>query len=222
MRKLHPIAVFGEWWISPMGGQARRTKKVIELLDNFRPDLIVETGTFVGSTTPLLANLFDAPVITIELNPRLAARNKLTFKKLYSNLNIRQIIGNSDTELTHILKEFDPKLKLFAYLDAHWFDYLPTTNELQELINWGGDFIALIDDFKNDIHPGYGFDEYRTGIFIGKELLPKGSGLRLFVPSVVPNKEGLGRRGTAYVFSNNLLSKYSNLDLNGLIEIELE
>jgi len=222
IRKLHPIAVFGEWWISPMGGQARRTKKIIELLDGFQPDLIIETGTFVGSTSPLLANLFDAPVITIELNPRLAARNRLMFKKLHSNLKIEQVTGNSDTELIRILSKFDQNLKLFAYLDAHWFDYLPTTNEISALVNWGGDFIALIDDFKNDIHPGYGFDEYRTGTFIGKQLLPKNCGLRLFVPSIDPKKEGLGRRGTAYVLSNNLLSRYPDLDLDGLIEIKLE
>lgn len=205
-----------------MGGQARRTKKIIELLDDFRPDLIIETGTFVGSTSPLLANLFDAPVITIELNPRLAARNRLMFKKLHSNLRIEQVTGNSDTELTRILQGFDQNLKLFAYLDAHWFDYLPTSNELNSLIEWGGDFIALIDDFKNDLHPGYGFDEYRTGTFIGKQLLPKGNGLRLFVPSIDPKKEGLGRRGTAYVLSSNLLSRYPDLDLKGLIEIEFE
>ena len=93
---------------------------------------------------------------------------------------------------------------------------------MSSLINWGGVFIALIDDFKNDLQPGYGFDEYRTGTFIGKQLLPLGLGLRLFVPSIVPEKEGLGRRGTAYVLSNNLLSKYPDLDLNGLIEIRLE
>ena len=34
VRKLNPISVFSEWWISPMGGQARRVKKVIELVDN--------------------------------------------------------------------------------------------------------------------------------------------------------------------------------------------
>lgn len=205
-----------------MGGQARRTKKIIELLDDFRPDLIIETGTFVGSTSPLLANLFDAPVITIELNPRLAARNRLMFKKLYSNLRIEQVTGNSDTELTRILQGFDQNLKLFAYLDAHWFDYLPTSNELGSLIKWGGDFIALIDDFKNDLHPGYGFDEYRTGVFVGKQLLPKGNGLRLFVPSVDPKREGLGRRGTAYVLSSKLLLRYPDVDLKGLIEIEFE
>jgi hypothetical protein len=222
VRKLNPIAIFGEWWINPMGGQARRIKKVIELCDEFQPSLVIETGTFVGSTSPLLANLFSSPVITIELNPRLASRNKMMFEYLYPGLNISQVTGNSDTELTRILEQRDLNEKIFAYLDAHWFDYLPTTNELKALVEWGGDFIALVDDFKNDLHPGYGWDQYTSGTFIGKHLLPKGAGLRLFVPSLDPEKEGLARRGTAYIFSNNVFSKFPNLNLNQLIELEFE
>ena len=204
-----------------MGGQARRSKKIIELLDEFQPELIVETGTFIGSTTPLLANLFDAPVITIELNSRLAARNKVLFSSLYPYLDITQIIGNSDTELSKILKDLDPGTKLFTYLDAHWFDYLPTANELKTLVEWGGDFIALIDDFKNDLCPGYGYDEYVNGNYVGKHLIPTGAGLRLFVPSVNPDKEGIRKRGTGYVLSSNLLIKYPNLNLSDLFEIEI-
>jgi hypothetical protein len=205
-----------------MGGQARRSKKIIELLDEFQPDLIIETGTFIGSTTPLLANLFQTPVITIELNARLAARNRVMFERLHSNLSIRQVTGNSDTELAKILEDLSQKTRLFTYLDAHWFDYLPTTNELNELIKWGGDFIALIDDFKNDLFPEYGFDEYSSGLFIGKQLLPKGAGLKLYVPATDALREGLARRGTGYVFSKDFISNYQNLNLKDLVEIEFE
>ena len=221
IRKMNPQAIFGEWWISPMGGQARRVKKVIELMDEFNPDLIIETGTFIGTTTPLLATLFEKPVITIELNARLAKRNRLMFSKLHPSLEITQVIGNSDTELSAILKQMDKGVKLFAYLDAHWFDYLPTTKELESLAKWGGDFIALIDDFKNDYDSGYGFDEYKSGQHIGKHLIPVGLGLRLFVPAVKSSKEGLGKRGTAYVLSKDLVEKYE-FDLSDLKEIDLE
>ena len=219
VRKLNPISVFSEWWLSPMGGQARRVKKVIELIDVFGPDLIIETGTFIGSTTPLLATLFDAPVITIELNERLAKRNKLLFSRLYPSLNINQIVGNSTIELTNILTTTSSNKKIFVYLDAHWFDYLPTTDELNALIAWGGEFIALIDDFKNEFDSGYGFDEYRNGLHVGKDLIPKNSGLHVFVPKINSKKEGLGRRGTAYVFSKHVISKHPDLLLDDLIKI---
>jgi len=219
VRKLNPISVFGEWWISPMGGQARRVKKVIELVDVFSPDFIIETGTFIGSTTPLLATLFDAPVITIELNERLAKRNKLLFSRLYPSLNINQIVGNSSIELTNILNTISSDKKIFVYLDAHWFDYLPTTDELNTLVAWGGEFIALIDDFKNEFDSGYGFDEYRSGLHVGKDLIPKNSGLHVFVPKINSKKEGLARRGTANVFSKHVISKHPDLFLDDLIKI---
>jgi hypothetical protein len=202
-----------------MGGQARRVKKVIELVDVFSPDYIIETGTFIGSTTPLLATLFDAPVITIELNERLAKRNKLLFSRLYPSLNINQIVGNSSIELTNILNTISSDKKIFVYLDAHWFDYLPTTDELNTLVAWGGEFIALIDDFKNEFDSGYGFDEYRSGLHVGKDLIPMNSGLHVFVPKINSKKEGLARRGTAYVFSKHVISKHPDLFLDDLTKI---
>jgi hypothetical protein len=137
-------------------------------------------------------------------------------------LALKQVTGNSDTELTKILDDTNQSSRLFAYLDAHWFDYLPTANELNALVSWGGDFIALIDDFKNDLFPEYGFDEYSSGLIIGKHLLPKGAGLRLYVSTIDPKREGLARRGTAYIFSKDLLSRHPNLNLGDLAEIEFE
>ena len=221
VRKIHPVSVFGEWWLSPMGGQARRIKKVIELLDEFKPMVIIETGTFIGSTTPLLATLFDVPVFTIEVQERLARRNQKTFSKLFPDLNITQLVGSSELEMKKILEIQPNSSKIFAYLDAHWFDYLPATDELNQLVNWGGEFIALIDDFQNIFDPGYGFDEYRSGQYIGSHLIPKDKGLRVYVPRISSKKEGLARRGTAYIFSKNLLIKYPNLDVSDLVEIKL-
>ena len=79
VRKLNPGAVLGEWWVSPMGGQARRSKKIVEIFDDFKPDLIIETGTFIGSTTPILAMISGVPVVTIEFDKRLALRTEKNF-----------------------------------------------------------------------------------------------------------------------------------------------
>ena len=219
IRKINPISIFGEWWINPMGGQVRRVKKIIELLDEFHPNLIIETGTFIGSTTPLLATLFDAPVITIEINGRLAKRNTALFSKLYPDLKISQVIGNSSIELKKILQKISLEQKIFVYLDAHWFDYLPTKDELELLISWGGDFIALIDDFENEFDSGYGYDEYRSGFHIGKDLIPENSGLQVFVPEISSKREGGARRGTAYVFSKEVLLKHPQLLIKDLRKI---
>jgi len=219
VRKMNPAVIFGEWWTLPMGGQARRTKKVIEIFDKFNPGLIIETGTFIGSTTPVLGILSGVPVVTIELDKRLALRNQKTFTRLYPDLSITQKFGSSEKQIIEVLERISPEVKIFAYLDAHWFDYLPVTDELFALANWGGDFIALIDDFENPYDPNYGFDEYRNGNKIGKHLIPKNLGLRCFVPSMAANLEGVCRRGTAYVFSKSAVNSQTNLLLNDLLEV---
>lgn len=221
IRKLNPGAVLGEWWVSPMGGQARRSKKIVEIFDDFKPDLIIETGTFIGSTTPILAMISGVPVVTIEFDKRLALRNKKNFKRLYPALEIEQIIGSSEKELRTYLTTVDQSRKVFAYLDAHWFDYLPVTDELIGLVQWGGDFIALIDDFENPYDSGYGFDQYKNGNRIGVHLIPQNLGLRCFVPATDSAKEGVCKRGTAYVFSKMALSKDSELILNELREVHI-
>ncbi len=221
VRKLNPGAILGEWWVVPMGGQARRSKKILEIIDNFKPDLIIETGTFIGSTTPILAIISGVPVVTIEFDKRLALRNKKNFKRLYPALEIEQIIGSSEKELRLYLLGVEKSRKVFAYLDAHWFDYLPVTDELISLVQWGGEFIALIDDFENPYDSGYGFDQYKNGNTIGMHLIPRNLGLRCFVPAIDSAKEGVNKRGTAYVFSKTVLNKENELIVNELREVNI-
>ena len=57
-----------------------------------------------------------------------------------------------------------------AYLDAHWENFLPTTQEINDLIEWGGTFIAIVDDFQVPGFPEYGFDMYGESI-VGPALL---------------------------------------------------
>ena len=146
---------------------------------------------------------------------------KKMFQRLHPSLEIKQLIGSSEVELKKILSNLDNKIKVFAYLDAHWLEFLPVTDELKTLIEWGGDFIALIDDFKVEHDLGYGFDEYQGDVFIGKHMIPNDANLRVFVPQKPSQLEGLSRRGTAYVFSEQILVKHPNIDLTDLVEISL-
>lgn len=205
-----------------MGGQIRRSKKVIEILDTFKPNLIIESGTFIGSTTPILAMISNVPVITIELNKRLALRNRKNFARMYPVLEIEQKIGSSEVEFRQLLTGVDQSRRVFAYLDAHWFDYLPVTDELVSLVQWGGEFIALIDDFENPYDPGYGFDRYKNGNSIGSHLIPRNLGLRVFVPAIDSAREGICKRGTAYVFSKGVLGEETTLLINDLKEVLID
>ena len=99
--------------------------------------------------------------------------------------NIEGILGNSELSLELILKKISPDSKqiLVAYLDAHWYEQIPTTQELNQLDEWGGPFIALLDDFKVEDDPGYNFDEYDS-VTVGLNLIPKNKELFLFYPNI--------------------------------------
>jgi hypothetical protein len=102
-----------------------------------------------------------------------------------------------------ILKKISPDSKqvLVAYLDAHWYEQIPTTQELSQLAEWGGPFIALIDDFKVEDDQGYNFDEYDS-VTVGLNLIPKSKELFLFYPNIQSNLEGGARRGLGIVLND--------------------
>jgi hypothetical protein len=199
LRRFFHLKVFqGEYWVYPLGGQARRIAKIVNLVDSFKPSLIIETGTYLGTTTPMLATISDARCVTIEKIARYAKKARQHFDFNYPDLNIESVVGNSSDELGKLLSGLPlGNERVLAYLDAHWFDYLPTNDELKALINWGGAFVAIIDDFCVEEDEGYGWDEYINGNKVDKHLVPKN--LMLFVPATSSKLEGLYRKGTAYV-----------------------
>ena len=73
--------------------------------------------------------------------------------------------------------------------------------------------------FENEFDSGYGYDEYRSGFHIGKDLIPENSGLQVFVPEISSKREGGARRGTAYVFSKEVLLKHPQLLIKDLRKI---
>lgn len=207
LRRFFHLKVFqGEYWVYPLGGQARRIAKIVNLVDSFKPTLVIETGTYLGTTTPMLANISGVRCVTIEKMARYAMKAKQHFDFNYPDLKIESIVGNSSDELTKLLNDVPPKNeRVLAYLDAHWFDYLPTFDELKALMNWGGAFVAIIDDFHVEEDEGYGWDQYINGNKVDKNLVP--NELMLFVPTTSSKLEGLFRKGTAYVVNEKAIEE---------------
>jgi SAM-dependent methyltransferase len=87
---------------------------LLELLRAHNLRLVVETGTFLGDMAAFLsARGYD--VITIELDPKLAAFARLRFA---DNRRVELIEGDSGTRLPAVVRTLtDPAL---FYLDAHY------------------------------------------------------------------------------------------------------
>ncbi len=168
-----------------------------------KPTVGVETGTFMGSSTPYLATMVEKTMFTIEIDKPTFELVTERFVKNGHQKNIKLVFGDSVIEIQKILNELNPKEdRVLAYLDAHWYDAIPTKEEIESLINWGGSWIAVIDDFKVDSDPGYRFDSYGS-IEIGKDVLPPNKDLRLFVPKASSKYETGRRKGTGYVCMKN-------------------
>ena len=204
---LHPWIGRQKWSDLPFNGQLRRARAVKELLGYFAPTVNIETGTYRGITTEFLFKLTEVPTHTIEANPELFIQSSHRFRALGSDCAIIAHLGDSAERLREILRGLDPHQdRVFAYLDAHWEESLPLASELNHLVAWGGPFVAVIDDFFTGEGSAYGYDFYGD-LVVGKTQIPRGFGLRLFVPDEPTYKESGAMRGTGYLFSAEALSR---------------
>ena len=95
------------------------------LIDKFKPNRIIETGSYLGWSSKQLAN-FGIPVDTIEVieDHYNSAKNYL---RGIDNVKIHQ--GSSNLLLEQILNEGEKNILFF--LDAHWGEYWPLLDELE-------------------------------------------------------------------------------------------
>ncbi len=197
-----PVVYFDNWEIQPFNGQAQRWGTICAIARRFEGTHAIETGTYLGSSTPYLSSLVSGTTHTIEINPKTMKKAQKRFRRNHPNRKIILVQGNSAQEIRNILKDINPSYsRLIAYLDAHWLDAIPTTEEIQALIAWGGPWVAIIDDFKVSSDDGYGYDHYGD-VVIGPAIVPISPGIHIYVPSGPSSLEtGKAPRGTGYVFN---------------------
>jgi cephalosporin hydroxylase len=211
---------FDLWYGQALNGQYARLFFLFDMIKVIRPKIIIETGTYLGSSTILFAYLFDK-VFTIESNSKYFDVAKKRFSLLNLS-NITCISGKSQSVLKDILESIPSNSEdiLFAYLDAHWEEQVPTTCEINQLLDWGGAFIALIDDFKIEHDSGYFFDRYAS-IIIGNSIVPKSKDLRLFVLKIISSQESGARRGLGIVINSAAINLIDHSFFDTVKEISL-
>lgn len=180
---------FGE----PFNGQALRRHTVEQLARLFEPDVLFETGTFLGHTTELLAQ-WDKPVYTIEAH---AGFYRLAQRRLRRFSNVAILYGDSVAGLKHLAASTE-RGRTLAYLDAHWSRRLPLAEEVRVLFGNWNDLLVVIDDFHVPKHPGYGYDVY-DGVALELGLLSLPDGVCASYPKAPPREETGSRRGTVYL-----------------------
>jgi hypothetical protein len=174
----------GAGW-GPFNGQTARQALFVDIIANTRPRAIVETGTFLGTTTELMSQT-GLPVFTIELHPRNYGFARARFLR---RRNVKLLHGDSRTGLRRLfdrLLQPLPGLTVFFYLDAHWNDDLPLAEEIDIIFTRCPMAVVMIDDFEVPSDAGYGYDDYGPGkALVSGYIRPAVSAhqLRAFYPS---------------------------------------
>jgi hypothetical protein len=203
-------------WGGPFNGQPERQALFSAIVANTRPLAFVETGTYFGTTTELMART-GLPVFTIEADARRFGYARVRF---WNRRNVMLLRGDSRTELRRLFAgPLGPLTSkpLFFYLDAHWNDDLPLAEELDLVFSRCPAAVVMIDDFQVPFDAGYGYDHYGPG----KALVPEyiapavsAHGLSAFYPSTPSADEGGARRGCAVLAKHPaLIGTLSSLPL---------
>ena len=202
------------WVVRPMNGQRNRLRTSILLLEILKPEFVIESGSYLGTTTQYLAGVSSKQTYSIEINKEFAAVASERLKSDIEQKRVKIVDGNSAQQMPIILREINPRTsRIFAYLDAHWLEQIPLFEELQALLDWGGDFIAVIDDFFIPDDPGYGYDQYENHR-VDISHVPSSEKISVWVPSESSDTESGARRGTGYVVSSNLTKQIKKDSIN--------
>lgn len=155
-----------------------------EMCSIFPFEAFVETGAYLGDTAAFLARR-GKPVHSVEIEERFY---KQAMERLQGEPQVRLFLGDSPVILDQLTKTgLHPNDLTFFYLDAHWRDALPLREELRIIATQHVRAVVMVDDFKVEDDPGYGFDIYGNGCeisapFLAEEL--RKNCWKLFFPSL--------------------------------------
>jgi hypothetical protein len=182
-----------------------RKELVRQIILQCKIERIIETGTFLGTTTEFFAH-FGVPVITAEINPD-AARKAAARLNKYRNVTLRPY--DSIRAFQELSQEpIDRNIPTLFYLDAHWEKHLPLLDEIELAVLNLPKAVIVIDDFCVQGDPGYAFDDYGSGKCLTLEYLLKANipEPAIYFPSVPSNQETGARRGCVVLTENMALA----------------
>lgn len=183
-------------WGGPLNGQHQRRLVVEEIFELFNPHIVIETGTFRGTSTLFFSQLFPGRVYSVDHSYRnlgfakeqTRGRPNVFLHQGDSRLFVRSVLDNnvSPNELT------------FLYLDAHWSADLPLADEINIVKISGRRCIVMVDDFCVPEDIGYEYDSYGPEQSLTAEYLAANghTDFTLFYPSAPSDQETGAKRGS--------------------------
>jgi hypothetical protein len=196
-------------WGGPFNGQTQRCLLFAALVERLQPAAIIETGSYLGTTTEWMA-AFQVPVFTCE-----SSEEDFGFAqaRLSPIPNVTVTLGDSREFLCSLLE--GPLLNarqevIVFYLDAHWNADLPLAEEVDLVFSSCPKAAVLIDDFEVPDDPAYGFDTYGPNLTLNASYIGaavREHGLATFYPSTPASAETGMRRGCVVLCKDALLAE---------------
>ena len=196
-------------WGGPFNGQQGRVAIFRELISKVQFQMIVETGTYRGTTTEFMAKETGLPVCTVEADPRFHHYATLRWRDQKS---IRLERGDSRAFISGLAHDPAlPKKNVFFYLDAHWGEDLPLRQEVELITRFWSGVVIMVDDFQVPGDVGYLYDDYGPGKKLCLEYLQPLSqyGLAAYFPTLPSSQETLSKRGCVVLVDENMLERFA-------------
>jgi hypothetical protein len=193
----------------PFNGQCARQELFQELIAKTAPAIIIETGTFRGTTTEFMAET-GIPIYSVEGLPRYYGFSRA---RLWRKGNVHLYLGDSRAVLRYL---FADRLRsvcerpVFAYLDAHWNADLPLREELEIIFDHCPAAVVMIDDFQVPDDSGYQYDDYGPGKSLSPAYIDPVLSkycLEAHYPSTPSSKETGVKRGCVVLGSSEIYGK---------------
>lgn len=187
-------------------GQQHRKTIFQDILKAAQFDAVVETGTWTGNTTGFMRETSGKPVFSCELNPRFFALAK---KRLAEIDGIHLELSDSRQFLAGLGRGNLASKTVFFYLDAHWNNDLPLSEEMELIGSRWKNYVVLVDDFQVPDDRGYQFDDYGPGKILDLSLLTaaiKKYDLCVFFPKARSTEETGGKCGCVVLVPRGELS----------------
>lgn len=143
---------------NPFNGQVNRMGIFRAVLDVCDISIIVETGTCRGATTEYMGRNFSGKIYSCEVDSRYFEYAKRRLENL-PNVEVQLIDSRRLLEQLFNLPLLHDK-PIFFYLDAHWNEDLPLSEEISLILNNNVPAVVMIDDFEVPFDHGYGYDTY--------------------------------------------------------------
>jgi hypothetical protein len=164
-----------------------------------------------------MANQSGLPIYSVEYDPRNFGFAKMRFRR---NPAIQLFLGDSRSFLRKFLQAESKKYMdypLFFYLDAHWGEDLPLSDEVEIIFSSWPQAIVMIDDFQVPGDEGYRYDDYGADKTLNQDYLASQVSkyqLAQFYPAARSTEEsGLLRGCVVLVRDRKLIDVLSTVSL---------